>query len=307
MFGPWLPPSDALSARLTRRFHSCALVGNSGGLLTTELGDVLDEHEVVLRLDGAPTRGFEKHVGRRTTFRLASHATVEALLADPTHSSRVLGGGGAASGSADGFGANGWGRSGKPGVLIWQPESYVTYRKLRRVLPAETALLLSPEFLFPAMSAYDTFGKRLIDGGMAWDGPQAPPSALVGTLFLLQVCTNVNVYGVDPPTEDGTTAPTSDGTGTFGGGGGDGDDKTSTPPPPPREPWRPRYFSRAREKSPASAAGRDPRENDVEYGALRALHARRLITLCPTEHAARCAQMTPRNARGVVMRAGVKW
>ena len=74
-----------------------------------------------------------------------------------------------------------------------------------------------------------------------------------------------------------------------------------------------RYYSRAKEKPPRPGhvaeeeERRDPRERDVEYGALRALHARRLITLCPTEHAARCAQMTPRNARGVVVRSGVKW
>ena len=74
-----------------------------------------------------------------------------------------------------------------------------------------------------------------------------------------------------------------------------------------------RYYSRApraKEKPPRPghvAEERDPRERDVEYGALRALHARRLITLCSTEHAARCAQMTPRNARGVVVRSGVKW
>ena len=43
--GPWLPSYDALAARLRQRFPSCALVGNSGGLLTTELGDVLNEHE----------------------------------------------------------------------------------------------------------------------------------------------------------------------------------------------------------------------------------------------------------------------
>ena len=71
--GPWLPPSDALAPRLSQRFHSCALVGNSGGLLTTELGDVLNEHEVVLRLDGAPTKGFERHVGTRWDFTSCIH------------------------------------------------------------------------------------------------------------------------------------------------------------------------------------------------------------------------------------------
>lgn len=242
--------------------------------------------------------------------------------------------------------AAGWGRSGKPGVLMWQPESYLSYRKFRRVLPAETALLLSPEFLFPAMSAYDTLGRRLTESGLAWSGRQAAPDVLVGTLFLLQVCTNVNVYGVDPSYADAENkkkrgfGDVAGGPGGAGGGGtGDGGAVARS--------WRRRYYSRAtrdgrgkgtRHKATRGTGGRgadeeeveeeeevgggggggvygqtvsggrgDARERDVEYGALRALHARRVITLCPTEHAPRCAQMTPRNARGVIVRSGVKW
>jgi hypothetical protein len=34
---------------------------------------VLNEHEVVLRLDGAPTKGFERHVGTRWDFTSCIH------------------------------------------------------------------------------------------------------------------------------------------------------------------------------------------------------------------------------------------
>jgi hypothetical protein len=47
------------------------------------------------------------------------------------------------------------------------------------------------EFLFPALSTCDTLSRRLTEGGLAWSGRQAPPDALVGVLFLLQVCNNV--------------------------------------------------------------------------------------------------------------------
>jgi hypothetical protein len=131
----------------------------------------------------------------------------------------------------------------------------------------------------------------------------------MGVLFLLQVCSNVDVYGVDPPAADGTAAGAGDsggggGGGDGGGGGGGGGSDEEGGGLRPAQPWRHRYYSRPKDKPPA---GHDLRERDVEYGALRALHARRLITLCATEHAARCAQMTPRNARGVVVRGGVKW
>jgi len=267
LIGPWMPTSDVLANRLSQRFHSCALVGHSGGLLTTALGEVLDEHEVVLRVDGAPTRGFEKHVGARTTFRLVSQTTVDALLSDPTHAARVLGGGG---GAKEGSGASGRGRSVKPTLLLWQPESYLSYRELRRVLPAENSLLLSPAFLFPALSTYHALGARLTAEGLAWGGHQAPPDALIAVFFLLQVCTNVNVYGVDPPTADGTGADGFDGGGAEGGGGGGGGKDTYTVGAargvPPPQPWRHHYYSR-RTEAHDRARPRDEDDDETSTGS----------------------------------------
>ena len=48
---------------------SCALVGNSRSMLMQERGEEIDEHEVVLRLNQAPTNAFEKWVGSKTTHR----------------------------------------------------------------------------------------------------------------------------------------------------------------------------------------------------------------------------------------------
>ncbi|KAF8396422.1 hypothetical protein HHK36_018041 [Tetracentron sinense] len=49
------------------RFASCAVVGNSGILLKTEYGEVIDGHEVVIRLNNARTEGFERNVGSKTS------------------------------------------------------------------------------------------------------------------------------------------------------------------------------------------------------------------------------------------------
>eukprot|EP00854_Cymbomonas_tetramitiformis_P025851 gene25851-31634_t len=51
-------------------FDTCAMVGNGGALLKTQLGSNIDMHSMVLRLNQAPTKGFHKFVGSRTTFRL---------------------------------------------------------------------------------------------------------------------------------------------------------------------------------------------------------------------------------------------
>ncbi|KAK3283446.1 hypothetical protein CYMTET_8852 [Cymbomonas tetramitiformis] len=53
-------------------FSSCALVASSADLLKGEYGAEIDEHEVVMRINGAPTVGLEHHVGNKTTLRYSN-------------------------------------------------------------------------------------------------------------------------------------------------------------------------------------------------------------------------------------------
>ncbi|GHP04063.1 beta-galactoside alpha-2,6-sialyltransferase 2 [Pycnococcus provasolii] len=78
---PLGPVSSRLMAALPRDdpafppehvFESCAIVGSSGILLKFNLGEDIDKHELVMRFNSAPTRRFEKHVGRKTTHRLTN-------------------------------------------------------------------------------------------------------------------------------------------------------------------------------------------------------------------------------------------
>jgi len=69
-----------LSAR-----RSCAVVGSSGALLNASFGRQIDAADHVIRMNTAPTIGFEAHVGSKTTIRLATlnaglHARKEGLL-----------------------------------------------------------------------------------------------------------------------------------------------------------------------------------------------------------------------------------
>jgi len=48
---------------------SIAIVGNSGVVLENTLGEEIDSHDWILRFNGAETKGHEKHVGSKTTFR----------------------------------------------------------------------------------------------------------------------------------------------------------------------------------------------------------------------------------------------
>ena len=45
------------------------MVGNSGGLLSADFGKEINEYNIVVRFNQAPTKGFEKF-GNKTTFRV---------------------------------------------------------------------------------------------------------------------------------------------------------------------------------------------------------------------------------------------
>ncbi|KAI4334252.1 hypothetical protein L6164_018963 [Bauhinia variegata] len=49
------------------RYLSCAVVGNSGILLNKDYGELIDSHEVVIRLNNARVGNFEKKVGSKTS------------------------------------------------------------------------------------------------------------------------------------------------------------------------------------------------------------------------------------------------
>ncbi|XP_017983687.1 PREDICTED: beta-1,6-galactosyltransferase GALT29A [Theobroma cacao] len=50
-----------------KAYKSCAVVGNSGILLSSDHGALIDGHEVVIRLNNARTERFEKNVGSKTS------------------------------------------------------------------------------------------------------------------------------------------------------------------------------------------------------------------------------------------------
>ena len=62
-----LPERDPLRERV---FNRCAVVGSSGVLLNRRGGEIIDNYHMVLRLNTAPTTGFERQVGGKTTLRL---------------------------------------------------------------------------------------------------------------------------------------------------------------------------------------------------------------------------------------------
>lgn len=54
------------------KYKSCAVVGNSGILLKSDYGKLIDNHEAVIRLNNARIRGFEGNVGSKTNISFAN-------------------------------------------------------------------------------------------------------------------------------------------------------------------------------------------------------------------------------------------
>ncbi|XP_040422039.1 alpha-N-acetylgalactosaminide alpha-2,6-sialyltransferase 5 isoform X2 [Cygnus olor] len=59
---------------------SCALVTSSGHLLGSKQGDRIDETECVIRMNDAPTRGYGKDVGNKTSLRVIAHSSIQRIL-----------------------------------------------------------------------------------------------------------------------------------------------------------------------------------------------------------------------------------
>ncbi|XP_078603300.1 alpha-N-acetylgalactosaminide alpha-2,6-sialyltransferase 5-like [Branchiostoma floridae x Branchiostoma japonicum] len=64
-----------LKEDLRLRCSVCALVSTSGHVLNCAAGAEIDQAECVIRMNHSPVNGFEKHVGTRTTVRVATHTS----------------------------------------------------------------------------------------------------------------------------------------------------------------------------------------------------------------------------------------
>jgi len=96
--------------RIQRKpYPSCAVVSSAGSLLDSNLGRQIDSNDFVIRFNNAPTLGFEKDVGNKTSLRIVNSQVVGkpkfGFLSDDKQKGRLYGG------------------DGTP-ILVWDPASY---------------------------------------------------------------------------------------------------------------------------------------------------------------------------------------
>uniref|UniRef100_A0A1W7R8I7 Beta-galactoside alpha-2,6-sialyltransferase 1 n=1 Tax=Aedes albopictus TaxID=7160 RepID=A0A1W7R8I7_AEDAL len=65
-----------LNPLFKERNASCAVIASAGSLKGSRLGGFIDDHDIVMRFNHAPTKGFENDVGSKTTVRVVNSQVV---------------------------------------------------------------------------------------------------------------------------------------------------------------------------------------------------------------------------------------
>ncbi|KAG9346326.1 hypothetical protein JZ751_006637 [Albula glossodonta] len=162
-------------------FKSCAVVTSAGSMRHSGLGAEIDSHDMVLRFNAAPTAGYEKDVGAKTSVRLINSQVMASddhhFLSSSLYSAGILVGWDPAPYSAD---LNEW--YNKTDYPIF--EQYQVYRKLH---PQQSFHILHPHMEWQLW--------ELIQGNMAEPIQKNPPSSgLLGTVLMMSLCDVVHVY-----------------------------------------------------------------------------------------------------------------
>ncbi|XP_078118301.1 beta-galactoside alpha-2,6-sialyltransferase 2-like [Sander vitreus] len=184
-----LVPSLPLK-RLHRRedqnsFKTCAVVTSAGAILRSGLGKEIDTHDAVLRFNAAPTEGYERDVGNKTTIRIINSQ----ILANPKHrfnTSSIY----------------------KNVTLVaWDPAPYTVnlhkwyaspdynlfgpYTEHRKLHPGQPFYILHPSYVWRLWDVIQGNTQENIQ-------PNPPSSGFIGILLMMALCEQVHVYEYIP-------------------------------------------------------------------------------------------------------------
>ncbi|XP_036946438.1 beta-galactoside alpha-2,6-sialyltransferase 2-like [Acanthopagrus latus] len=180
-----LVPSLPLQQIRASRYQSCAVVTSAGAILNSSLGREIDSHDAVLRFNAAPTKGFERDVGTKTTIRIINSQ----IVARPKHQ----------------FNSSSLYQD--VTLLLWDPAPYSSnltewfekpdfdlfsaYVERRRLRPEQPFYILHPEFIWSLWDLIqDNTGVQI--------QPNPPSSGFTGILLMMSLCGEVSVYEFIP-------------------------------------------------------------------------------------------------------------
>eukprot|EP00238_Polyblepharides_amylifera_P000825 CAMPEP_0196571504 /NCGR_PEP_ID=MMETSP1081-20130531/1666_1 /TAXON_ID=36882 /ORGANISM="Pyramimonas amylifera, Strain CCMP720" /LENGTH=537 /DNA_ID=CAMNT_0041888475 /DNA_START=37 /DNA_END=1650 /DNA_ORIENTATION=- len=161
---------------------SCAIVGNSGVLSLSKYGKQIDAHDIVFRLNQAPTKGYESVVGAKTSVRL-----LNALWSS---------------------------NYGKPYKLksyelpLERGLTFITSRgeflvknfktlhaHMKKTRSDVKVLMINHRAVAKAKMLLAVFRNCLGSGGTQFSGGRVPTSGLVSVFALKDICSHLTAYG----------------------------------------------------------------------------------------------------------------
>uniref|UniRef100_A0A8D2B4I8 Beta-galactoside alpha-2,6-sialyltransferase 1 n=1 Tax=Sciurus vulgaris TaxID=55149 RepID=A0A8D2B4I8_SCIVU len=161
-------------------WHKCAVVSSAGSLKSSQLGQEIDDHDAVLRFNGAPTATFEQDVGTKTTIRLMNSqlvTTEKHFLQDDLYNEGIL--------------------------IVWDPSVYHSdipkwyqkpdynffnkYKSYRELYPSQPFYILRPQVPWELWDILQEISPEEIQ-------PNPPSSGMLGILIMLTLCDQVDVY-----------------------------------------------------------------------------------------------------------------
>ncbi|XP_074859438.1 alpha-N-acetylgalactosaminide alpha-2,6-sialyltransferase 5 isoform X3 [Carettochelys insculpta] len=162
---------------------SCALVTSSGHLLGSKQGNTIDQTECVIRMNDAPTRGYGKDVGNKTSLRVIAHSSIQRILRNRNELLNM------SQGTV---------------FIFWGPSSYMrrdgkglVYNNLQlmnKILPQLKVYMISRH----KMLQFDDLFKRETGKDRKISNTWLSTGWFTMTIAL-ELCDRINVYGMVPP------------------------------------------------------------------------------------------------------------
>uniref|UniRef100_A0A8C9W6R3 Beta-galactoside alpha-2,6-sialyltransferase 2 n=1 Tax=Scleropages formosus TaxID=113540 RepID=A0A8C9W6R3_SCLFO len=180
-----LVPPRTLDRLYGSRFRTCAVVTSAGAILNSSLGKEIDSHEAVLRFNSAPTEGYEKDVGSKTTIRIINSQ----ILANPKHqfnTSSLYKHVTLVAWDPAPYAVNLWKWYKSPDYDLFTP--YVEHRKKNSSQPF---YILHPKFIW---QLWDLIQRNTHENIQ----PNPPSSGFIGILLMMVLCEKVHVYEYIP-------------------------------------------------------------------------------------------------------------
>ncbi|XP_017265767.1 beta-galactoside alpha-2,6-sialyltransferase 2 [Kryptolebias marmoratus] len=184
-FVPSLPLENLSGQQEKSSFKSCAVVTSAGAMLRSGLGKEIDSHDAVLRFNSAPTEGYERDVGNKTSIRIINSQ----ILANPTYQ----------------FNTSSIYKN--VTLVAWDPAPYSVnlhkwytspdydlfgpYVDHRKVHPDQPFYILHPSYVWKLWDLIQSNTQENIQ-------PNPPSSGFIGILQMMALCEQVHVYEYIP-------------------------------------------------------------------------------------------------------------